>query len=419
MVNFKNIALAATTLLTQATASPMIQAGNDMSSLAGAESGSVIPGKYIVTLKPGLETRDLDNHLSWVDGVHKRGMSAMQYKGIETKFTGKTKFQAYTGHFDKSTVDEIRNNPDVEQVEEDKVWNLAFITEKRDSAVTTQSNSTYGLAAISHRKKGATNYIYSPESGAGTYAYIIDSGIRASHNDFEGRAKAVYSAFDDEKVDTIGHGTHVAGTIGGKRYGVAKKTQLLSVKVFKGAASSTSVILQGYNWAANDIMDKDREDVSVINMSLGGLFSFSFNAAVRAASDAGILSVVAAGNEAQNCRTVSPASAPSAITVGAMDENWGIAYYSNFGNCVDIFGPGSNITSTWYTGDNAVNTISGTSMATPHIVGLALNAISVHGVNGVEDVTNNLKSTATKNQIKGNLRGSPNALGNNDNKQQN
>lgn len=189
----------------------------------------------------------------------------------------------------------------------------------------------------------------------------------------------------------------------------------MAVKVFQGDQSSTSIILSGFNWAVNDIVSKGRTNKAVINMSLGGGYSPSFNNAVNAASSSGVLSVIAAGNEAQNAANVSPASASSAVTVGAIDSTWAIAYYSNYGTVLDIFGPGSDVKSAWYTSNTATNTISGTSMATPHIVGLSLYAISVDGVTGVTGITNWLKTNATPNKITGNLRGSPNLIGNNGN----
>lgn len=173
------------------------------------------------------------------------------------------------------------------------------------------------------------------------------------------------------------------------------------------------MILDGFNFAANDIISKNRTDVSAINMSLGGDYSEAFNLAVEEAAKKGVISVVAAGNDAKDAANTSPASAPSAITVGATDINWNIATYSNFGKVLDIFTPGTDILSTWWRTDTDSNTISGTSMATPHTVGLALYAMSVHDVHGVEAVTNFLAKTATRDSIKGDIHGSPNLIGNN------
>ena len=147
-------------------------------------------------------------------------------------------------------------------VEEDQIWYL--------DALTTQTGATWGLGSISHRRTQSTSYIYDSSAGQGTYAYVVDSGIQINHVEFEGRASRVYNAVSGvPDTDTLGHGTHVAGTIGSRAYGVAKKANLLSVKVFDGRTGSTSVILDGFDWAANDIISKRRTGVAVINMSLG------------------------------------------------------------------------------------------------------------------------------------------------------
>lgn len=307
-------------------------------------------------------------------------------------------------------------------VEQDREWELAFIhedhVEPRDDAtrwrhLSTQRNSTWSLAAISHRYRGSLDYVYNSRAGQGTFAYVVDSGVFVSHKEFEGRAQFAFTAFENETTDTFGHGTHVAGTIGGKTYGVAKKAKILSVKVFKCRRSATSIILQGFDWAANNIIDKGRNKKAAINLSLRGSFSRIFNLVIETASEAGVLCVVAAGNEARDASDMSPASAPSAITVGALAPNWTMASYSNFGPVVDIFGPGSNITSAWIRNDTDSRSISGTSMATPHLVGLALTAMSVDHVCGVAEVTEHLKETATKGCIEGDIKDSPNLIGNN------
>ncbi|PHH92536.1 hypothetical protein CDD83_6934 [Cordyceps sp. RAO-2017] len=392
-----------------------------------AQDGIPIKGKYLIALKPGRKSVDLESHIGWVEGVHKRGLSAHQFRGVERTYSGH--FQGYAGHFDADTISEIRRNPDVAMVEEDKIWELALLQpeaeeERREEGgdksmllhrrtLTTQTNCSWGLGAISHRQQGASDYVYNGKAGEGTYAYIVDSGIRLSHREFEGRAEFAYTAFEEEKTDTFGHGTHVAGTIGGRTFGVAKKAKLLSVKVFQGRRSATSVILAGFNWAANDIIQKRRTRSAVINMSLGGSYSNLFNLAVETAAGSGVVAIVAAGNEAVDAADVSPASAPSAVTVAALSREYTMADYSNYGRVVDIFGPGSKITSAWIGNDTDTNTISGTSMATPHVVGIALSAMSVDGVVELGDLTDWLKESATSGAIEGDLKESPNLLVNN------
>lgn len=250
-------------------------------------------------------------------------------------------------------------------------------------------------------------------AGTNTFAYIVDTGINDAHNDFGGRASKAYTAFPGDEEDTNGHGTHVAGTIGSATYGVSKQATLFGVKVFQGSSSSTAIILDGFNWAVQDIVGNSRQGASVVNLSLGGGYSASFNAAIDAASAAGVISAIAAGNSAADASNFSPASAATAITVGSIDSDWSISYFSNYGAVLDLFAPGSNIESTWIGGPDATNSISGTSMATPHVAGLVLYAISVGGATGVEGVTNYLKTTATPDRVGGSINGSPNLIGNN------
>lgn len=214
-------------------------------------------------------------------------------------------------------------------VEADQIWSLY--------ALTTQSNApSWGLGAISHTAgAGSTAYVYDSSAGTGTYAYIIDTGINAAHNDFGGRASLGYSAVTGSTADTVGHGTHVAGTIGGTTYGVAKSATIIAVKVFQGDEGTTADVLDGYSWAVNDITSKSRAGVAAISLSLGksglpkqprvgpfllmddhagGGVSTAFNNAVQSAYTSGVISVVAAGNEAQNVanvRRIFPSAFPT------------------------------------------------------------------------------------------------------------
>ncbi|KAL4913648.1 peptidase S8/S53 domain-containing protein [Aspergillus aurantiobrunneus] len=365
-----------------------------------------IPGKYIVTFKSGLPTEQIDAHTTWASNVHKRNLERRDlaerdgFSGIENKFKI-NKFAAYVGSFDDATIEEIRNNEDVAYVEEDQVWYI--------DALTTQSDAPWGLGAISHQGESSTDYIYDTSAGADTYAYVVDTGINVDHEEFGGRASLAYNAAGGQHVDSVGHGTHVAGTIGGTTYGVSKEANLLSVKVFQGESSSTSIILDGFNWAANDIVSKGRTGRSAINLSLGGGYSYAFNNAVEDAYSEGVLTVVAAGNDNTDASTTSPASAPNALTVAASNERNSRASFSNYGDVVDIFAPGEDILSAWIGSSSATNTISGTSMATPHIVGLALYLTALEGLSSPGAVTDRIKELATQGALS-NVLGSPNAL---------
>ncbi|KAE8419274.1 peptidase S8/S53 domain-containing protein [Aspergillus pseudocaelatus] len=257
---------------------------------------------------------------------------------------------------------------------------------------TTEKNAPWGLARISHRDSlsfGTFNkYLYASEGGEGVDAYTIDTGINIEHVDFEDRAhwgKTIPN--NDEDEDGNGHGTHCSGTIAGKKYGVAKKANIYAVKVLRSSGSGTmSDVVLGVEWAVQSHLKKakDAKDGkvkgfkgSVANMSLGGGKSKTLEDAVNAGVEAGLHFAVAAGNDNADACNYSPAAAENAITVGASTLQDERAYFSNYGKCTDIFAPGLNILSTWTGSKHAVNTISGTSMASPHIAGLLAYFVSL------------------------------------------
>lgn len=428
--------MAAAALMAPVLAAPIAD-----SSLS-KRTGDIIQGGYIITLKS--DSHDIDSHVSWVNSVHKRnvakrGLSKRQYSGIERQWASANHYNGYAGLFDDATIEEIRKNPEVslhsqaftsipllnthqvESVEEDRYWFIDDELVEEDlskRAITTQEGSTYGLAAISHRQPGATNYIHDDTAGEGTFAYVIDSGIRETHEDFGGRAEVVWTGFPGDMADTNGHGTHCSGTIAGAKYGVAKKAQLVGVKVFQGARAKTSIIVAGISFAIDDIIEKGRVGKAVISMSLGGPKSDATNKMIDDASAQGIISVAAAGNSNANADDTSPASAKTALTVGAIDKTWTIWGSSNWGKSLDLFAPGADVTSAGIASDSASQTYSGTSMAAPHVAGLVLTAISVDGIQGTDAITKHLLKNATPNAVKGNLKDSVNLLANNGNTQQ-
>lgn len=361
-----------------------------------------VSGRYIITLK---DTADPAAHIAWVSDVHTRSLVRRQEDeefaaGVEKEYQIDG-FKAYVGEFDEATIAEIEASDDVEEVEEDQIWTI--------SAATTQRSSTWGLASLSHKRLGQSGYVYDATAGEGTYGYVVDTGINVDHVEFEGRASNGYNVFSGSNADTAGHGTHVAGTIGTKTYGVAKRANLIAVKVFQGESSTTSAILDGYQWAVNDIRAKGRQAKAAINLSLGGGYSSAFNRAVAAAYNGGVVTVVAAGNDNVDAQNTSPASAPEAITVGSIDNSNRRSYFSNFGSILDIFAPGSDILSTWIGSTTATNTISGTSMATPHVVGLVLYLQALEGLSSPAAVTSRLTQLATTGAIS-DVKGSPNTL---------
>ncbi|KAI5803600.1 uncleaved alkaline protease [Peziza echinospora] len=374
------------------------------------KAGDIIPGQYIVVLKDDVSSITLESHQ---DYVVQRKNSRLASRGLETisKATAFThtynfgKIKGYAGKFDAETIEEIANRPEVAYVEADKLLST-------NALVTQTAVPSWGLARISHRATGATTYVYDSTAGQGIYAYILDTGVYAAHSEFGGRASAGYNAITTETaVDGHGHGTHVAGTIAGTTYGVAKKANVIGVKVLSSAGSgSNSGIIAGLQWVVSDCQSKGRIGKAVANMSLGGSYTAALNNAVAAAVSAGIPFAVAAGNDNANAANYSPASTPSAITVGATTSTDARASYSNFGTLLDVFAPGSSITSAWIGSTSAVNTISGTSMASPHIAGLSAYLMAAESLTTPAQVLDKIVSYASTGLVTSPGTGSVNRL---------
>lgn len=276
-------------------------------------------------------------------------------------------------------------------------------------AVDTQSNATWGLDRIDQSAlplSGSYSYV---DSGSGVTAYIIDTGIRSSHSQFSGRMVAGFSAINDGRgtEDCNGHGTHVAGTVGGSTHGVAKSVTLVPVRVLDCTGSGTwSGVVAGLDWvAANHVSGP-----AVANMSLGGGISSTVDAAVQNVINDGVLVAVAAGNSSADACNTSPARVPGAVTVGATSSIDVQASYSNFGICLDLYAPGSSITSAYYTSDTATATMSGTSMASPHVAGVAAVLLGRYPNLTVAEATSTLITNATTGVVTSIGAGSPNRL---------
>jgi subtilisin family serine protease len=267
----------------------------------------------------------------------------------------------------------------------------------------SQANPPWGLDRTDQRNLPLdASYTYTT-SGVGVKAYVIDTGIRTTHIDFGGRASSGFDAIDGGPADDCnGHGTHVAGTIGGSLYGIAKNVSLVAVRVLDCGGSGTNAqVIAGIDWA---IGDHAAGQPAVANMSLGGAANAALDTAIRNLVNDGVTVAVAAGNETTDACTKSPARVAEAITVAASDINDVMASFSNGGTCVDLFAPGVSILSAWSTNDTATNTISGTSMASPHVAGAAARYLQANPGANPAAVAAALNSGATAAKITGTAR---------------
>lgn len=342
---------------------------------------------YIVVLDKGMSTASAKNVRSMAAS---NGAKVYQnYSSAINGFAAKLPQRALTA---------LRNNP-----------NVAFIEADREFSISdTQSPATWGLDRIDQRSLPLNNAYTYQQTGAGVTAYIIDTGIRTSHSEFGGRAQAGYTAIQDGRGsnDCNGHGTHVAGTVGGKTYGVAKNVRLVAVRVLGcNGSGSTSGIIAGIDW----VNQHHTSGPAVANMSLGGGASPALDQAVNNSIADGITYAVAAGNENQNACNVSPARTPNALTVASSTRTDARSSFSNWGSCVDLFAPGSDITAAGHSSDTATATLSGTSMASPHVAGVAALVLQASPNASPASVANTINNGATPNKIS-NPNGSPNRL---------
>lgn len=289
--------------------------------------------------------------------------------------------------------------------ERSKIKNSLF-NSRNQTQCLVQKNAPWGLERLSHRmlpKTYSGEFHYPDSSGAGVDVYVIDTGIYVDHEEFEGRARwGITIPQGDVDQDGNGHGTHCAGTIGSRKYGIAKKCSLIAVKVLRSDGyGSNADVIKGVEYVMNQhiLEGKKRTDrQTVVNMSLGGGKSLALEKAVNAVVESGVHFCVAAGNDNEDACNYSPAGAKEAITVGASTNRDEIAYFSNIGRCVDIFAPGYQITSTWIGSPSSINTISGTSMASPHVAGAV-----AHFLGGImkglspQDVKLEIKRISTRN----------------------
>ena len=342
--------------------------------------GSPIPDEYIVVFRSDVaDARGLARQLA---AAH----------GASVRFSYTSAIRGFAGHMSAQAAAALARNPNVAYVEQDQVV----------TADGVQTGATWGLDRIDQTALPLDgSYSYATTARTVT-AYIIDTGIRFSHGEFGGRAKTGYDAVDGGAADDCnGHGTHVAGTVGGATYGVAKDVNLIAVRVLDCSGSgSWSGVIAGMDWVA-----QNRVLPAVANMSLGGGASTAVDQALQRMIGNGVATAVAAGNgnqagRQQDACASSPARVPEAMTIGATDRTDTKASWSNYGNCVDWFAPGVGITSAWSTSNSATNTISGTSMATPHVTGAAALWLATHATDSPAQVASALAAASTKGIVR-------------------
>lgn len=266
-----------------------------------------------------------------------------------------TLIHGFAAKMDEETLQAVREHPDVDFIDQDGMAKATYIEEMNDTI--TQDGATWGIARVSSQAPDAKSYKYHSSAGAGTCAYVLDTGIDDTHSDFGGRAKMLKNFAGGAPGDKHGHGTHCAGTIGSTTWGVAKKTKIFGVKVLgDNSSGSWSGIISGMEFVAEDSKKQDCPKGAMANLSLGGGKTQSVNDAATALSKSGVLVGVAAGNDSKDAANYSPASADDVCTVGATDNRDARSSFSNFGSTVEVFGPGSQITST-KTGGGSVRDI--------------------------------------------------------------
>lgn len=382
-------ALAVTSIVLAAcsepTAAPHAQAPQiDTPSFALGQADR-IPGQYIVVF---------EDDVTDVPGLAQR--LAAQH-GAAVRYTYTSAIRGFAAGMPAQAAEAISRHPAVAYVEPDQVM----------TATVTQSSAVWGLDRIDQRSlplSGTYQYTYTATS---VRAYIIDTGLDVNHAQFEGRAQNVYDAFGGSGNDCNGHGTHVGGTVGGKTYGVAKKVMLRGVRVLDcNGSGSTSGIIAAVDWVrANHIKP------AVANMSLGGGYSSSLNTAVNNLSGAGVFVAVAAGNSNADACNYSPASAAYVTSVAASTSSDYKASYSNYGSCVELYAPGSGIKSAWIgSGTTETNTINGTSMASPHVAGVAALYKANFGDKAWSTINSWIINNSTTGRILSNPSGTPNRL---------
>src|SRR3569833_373927 len=359
-----------------------------------------IANQYIVQIKPDEVRRSND-----VSASVKSRPTVFEFADRRAKAHGaklervfEYALKGFSARMTPQQAEALAADPSALLVEEDQIITID----------ATEANATWGLDRIDQADLPLNATYNYDATASNVYAYVIDTGIYFPHNEFGGRAVLGYDSVNDGRngLDCNGHGTHVAGTIGGSVYGVAKGVNLYAVRVLNCSGSgTTSSVIAGIDWVT-----ANHKSPAVANMSLGGATSTALDNAVRNSIASGVTYAIAAGNSNAAACTSSPARVPEALTVGATTSSDVRASFSNYGSCVDLFAPGVNITSAWYTGTTATNTISGTSMASPHAAGAAALYLAAYPTKQPADVAAALRDNAASGRLSSVGSSSPNLL---------
>ena len=355
-----------------------------------------VRGQYIVVLKDGAASLAGERSSAARVSTVARDMAGKHRARVKHSF--EHALRGFVAEADDAALARLLADPNVAYVEEDGIVSIN----------ATQTGATWGIDRIDQRNLPLTGSYTYDTTASGVHAYIIDTGVLLTHTQFSGRMGNGYDAVTSggNASDCNGHGTHVAGTVGGTTYGVAKGVTIHPVRVLGCTGSGTNAgVIAGIDWVA-----QNRVLPAVANMSLGGGASQATDDAIARLTNAGVTVVVAAGNSNDNACNYSPARAPSAITVGSTTSTDARSSFSSFGTCLDIFAPGSSILSAWYTGTSATNTISGTSMASPHVAGAAALYLASNPSATPAQVTTALINNSTPNKVTSPGTGSPNRL---------
>lgn len=391
------LALAGGVVATDAGAAPAVPStapttvrtagADDLAPVLGRGAATAVKGRYIVVMKDGVSLRST-----------RTARQVAVSRGATVHYDYRSTIRGFAARLPDRAVRALRRDPRVAYIEADR----------RVSIDGDQSGATWGLDRIDQRNLPLTSGYHYDTTGAGVTAYIVDTGVLTTHSQFTGRTAAGYSAVGGTPTDCNGHGTHVAGTVGGTTHGVAKGVTIVPVRVLDCEGNGTDAgVIAGIDW----VTSHHTSGPAVANMSLGGGASTSLDSAVTRSINDGVFYAVAAGNDyGANACNGSPSRVPAAVTVGSTTSTDARSDFSNIGSCLDLFAPGSSITSAWYTSTTATNTISGTSMATPHVAGVAALYLQAHSSASPSTVSSWLTSNATTGKVTNPGTGSPNRL---------